>query len=157
MTDFTNGIEAEFWDDDPDAETLTHKTLASAVEFYVEEECGPTNNKPEFLECLRVLAPCSFFGFKRATIEWSLIESIAADLAEQTMVCGLEEMLPDDLRSCDRELQKRLAKAFGSVLLVELVESGQWRPWRCDQVGQVTLTAVQMEELMRQHCPHWFE
>lgn len=198
MADYANGLEADYWDDDPDAESLTHKTLSDAVEFYVEQECGaapsartyvrPTitappgyviaqvdysseeiriaaklmrsqeakDRKVAFLECLRVLSRRSFFAWKRSAVDQTMISSIASDLAGRTLEVGLEEMLsPDGLRPCDKALQHRLEVEFVAVLRDQLVH-GEWRPWNCEQVGQVTLTAVQMEAMMREHCPHWF-
>lgn len=169
LIDLTNGNAVDYWDDDPDSEDLFHKTLPSAVEAYVEQECGvPPQSRltrefitrectdERFLECLRVLPSRSFFAFRRTTVEEPLIQSIARDLAERTMEDGLEELLdPNGLRPSDKALQQRLEVAFGAALREQLV-NGQWRPWHCEQVVQVTLTAMQMEEMLRQCNPHWF-
>jgi hypothetical protein len=158
MTEYTEGIEAEFWDEDPYADALAHKTLEAAVAIHIKNLCGtgPEGPRVEFLECLRALTPRSFFAWKRGAVHRGMVDAIAANLAETVVNYELEELLdPNGMRPCDKELLRRLETAFSAVLHEQLIEA-HWKPWHCDRVGQVTLTAVQMEAMMREYNPHWF-
>lgn len=109
-----------------------------------------------FLECLRVLEPRVFYGWKRSTVDHAMVAAIASNLAETTVCYELEELRdPDGLQSRDRELMRRLEAGFAEVLQRELID-GPWTPWHCDRVGEVRLTGVQMEAMMREHRPDWF-
>ena len=164
----------DYWDDDPLPESFAHTSLEQAVEYYVEASCGREPLPPpghseawiaarmasrtqRFLECLRVLEPRVFYGWKRTVVSPEMVSAIASNLAETTVCYELEELRdPDGLQGRDRELMRRLEAGFAEVLQRELID-GQWTPWHCDRVGEVRLTAVQMEEMMRVHRPDWFK
>lgn len=151
MSEFTNGIEADFWDVDPDVERLSSESLAEAAANYVE---GWRSKEP-LSAVIAELAPFTFYAWKRQTVSQETIRGIAISLGEH-VIEGLEEYVdPDGDNDSDEALESRLQEAFAEILKRELT-AGEWQSWGCEKIGKVELNAAQIEELLRGLHPHWF-
>jgi hypothetical protein len=152
MSDFTNGIQADYWSVDDAPERLAHESICAAVADYLEESAGAAGVQA----AIAGMAPITVHAWKRQSVTSELANSIAIDLAER-VIDDLEEYVdPDGENASDEALEMRLIGAFSKILKKELM-GGEWRPWACERAGTVTLTTEQVETMMRGLNPHWFE
>jgi hypothetical protein len=135
-----------------DPETLTCTEPEEALEQYLDGDLDPKMTVAEVVASIRA-RPITVTAYKPMEISdkqietWAdrLLETLAEDFSEEH---GDPDGGPGDGFPSDAE--KVLREAVTSIIR-------RSRVWSCAVVGKVTLTPDQIEELMREWCPDWFE
>lgn len=137
-----------------ESDTLTHRSAEEAVEDWVEswmERDGDVS------EVIREHAPCEITAYQTEVIGENWIRGLAESLleyAEERLVENFgdpndydkECIAPEDLKAC-------------LPAMIEMVRqvASHFQVRRCEPVATRTLTAEQVETMMREFNPGWFK
>lgn len=150
-------VEADYWECSEDADRLTHEHPVCALEYHFDElTCRLKPGSAE--EQIRAACPIQIWPWHRKSVP--PVE--AEGLAEHAMA-SVAEMLDEDEDYGDLDgtheifgnatLAKHLP-AFTAAVEALLADADVWA---CERGNPVTLTANEVIQLLREHCPEWFE
>jgi len=145
--------QAEYYDC-RESDTLTHQSAEEAVEDWLEFW---TERDDDVSEVIREHAPCEITAYQTQVIGENWVKGLAESLlehAEERLVENFgdpsdydkECIAPEDLKAC-------LPAMIEAVRQV----ASRFQVRRCEPVATRTLTAEQVETMMREFNPHWFE
>lgn len=150
-----DGIAADFWDCDDCPESLCNTDPVDALERHIDGWLSPGCDTVAIIR-----------GFGKVEITpWfrNKLNQGHIDDAVDRMLQLAEELLDEDEElgdpngdhNClaDKALKEHRPK------FVEAVKAlyAEAEPWGCEDGKPVVLTADEVIELMREHCPEWFE
>lgn len=141
--------DADFYDC-RDAERLSHETPEEAIDEYLD--CFAEHGSDIFSD-IRKATPLTVVAYRRVKPADQWIQRMARRILGDISECWDEEFGdPDGLRLSP------VAKSWSFPAAVELVlafiEQGMPRVY--EPIGEVTLSAEQVEEMMRKSRPEWF-
>jgi|SRR5688572_2586343 len=150
-------IQADFWDCNEHTEYLTHEAVDCAVEDYLHSRIRHGGDLSVEAQ-LRALAPLEVWPWRRHEIGLTQVEGATDELLEKAADYldddeeigdpgGYHECLPEEVRSKYRDRMRSLVADMYA----------EAEPWGCAPGDPVELSPDQVVELMRQHCPEWFE
>jgi len=144
---------AEFYDCF-DSESLTHGTPEEAVEAWVDFWM---DRDADITAVIREHAPCTVTAYRAEEIGEKWIQGLAESLLKRTEESLVEYFGNpndyDDECISDADLKACLP---AMVCAVQRVVS-HFHVRRCEPVATRTLNADQIEAMMREYCPYWFE
>lgn len=144
---------ATYWDARA-PEVLHHETLAEALEYYIDY-CSIKGESTS--ACIARVCPVTVAAYARN--EWTLArqEAFAGNMldrliedVDQDEEIGAGE---DGIDLTDEQYSACMAKAL--ELVSELAEHHQ--PYWCTEIGVVTFEAGEVERILRNHVPSWFD
>lgn len=142
---------AEFYDA-CDSEVYTATTPEEAVEawldFWMEPGC-------DVAALIREHAPCEVIAYRREVVSDEWIRSEAEWLFDRVSERFEEDFGNPDADPChaDADLDACMPAMMAAVR--QLVTRG--KVWRCERVATRVLNAEQIEAMMREYNPEWFE
>mgnify|MGYP000874416358 FL=1 len=132
-----------------DPECLTATEPDEAIEEYIDNQCWPKMTEAEFLAVVR--HPLTVTAYKRSVVPESQVKAWAESLTETLEESWAEEYGdPDGTHRLCREADAIMREAVTKIVASSTV-------WSCEDVGEVELTGAQVEALMREWRPDWFE
>lgn len=155
MTDFDG---ADYYSTDEDCETLEHEHPVSAIEYLVD---GYWPRKPMTVhEALGELGDITVYAWRRKPIpeiEWTAFGQHALE--------AMAEAFDEEYSSPDEGVLSRagvdeptLAKELGEVFRRYVSDGGKDNPvWCCTPCGERVYTRAEVETLLREENPGWFE
>jgi hypothetical protein len=135
-----------------DPETLTHEHPWDALEEYIDADLHPKMTAAEVVACIRARTitvtayrPMEITDKQIAAWSDALHEKLGEDFSEEhgDPDGGPCDAFPDDSEAV-------LLAAVTSIIRRSHV-------WGCEDVGKVTLTPDEIEEVVRKHRPDWFK
>ncbi len=144
--------EALFWDC-RDAENLTHSSPEEAIEEYLDYLY---EKDVSLLDQIKKICPLKVTGYAREEITPEFISGMAHRFAEK-FTEEIEEEYGDpegDHPMLSPEDEKSLPVAFQLAFSQILAKA---TVWRCKVVETKTFTAEEVETMMRESNPSWFE
>lgn len=135
--------------DDP--EELTHTEPADAIERHLDKFAEPGCN---MLKIIEEHSPITVECYMRVSISELDIEAKAEYLAEQAHDDWVDEYGGPDGNELGAAEVSLFAKAIAPHL-DRLYRSGQ--VWNCEKFGEVELSREEVEAVMREQRPDWFE
>lgn len=145
MTDYDT---AEFYDC-RDSERYEHESPLAAIEEYLDCFASPGC---DMVAVIRERSPITVTAYERETVTDDWIWSTARNLAE-FLVDGWEEDYgdPDGSGEFDeKDVAMGLEPAIREIIAGATV-------WRCEKCGERTYSAEEVEAMMREARPDWFE
>jgi hypothetical protein len=143
--------EAAYYTCDDDAEELSQETPAEAIVDWMDRMA---DGQP-IAEQIARMFPLTVYAHARdkVTEAWmhAQADSLAEDFEEQF---GQEYGDPDGDTNITKDSRAALAMAF-NVAIAQLVKVTP--VWRCSQVAERTYSAEEVEAILREHVPEWFE
>jgi hypothetical protein len=142
--------DADYYDCS-DPEELSHDTPEEAITYYLDGFATHKMTAEEALKEIRreVTVTC----YRRRKVTEAEIEHWASNLLESLGESFSDEHgNPNDDHPCDpfpEGAEKIMHDAVKAILEKAKV-------WSCEDVGEVTLTPDQVEQMMREENPHWF-
>lgn len=146
--------EADFYDC-RDSDRYTHHTPAEAVEEYLEMfmtlECDTSVMLTEH-------APVTITAYRRNTIPMRWLEQQAGNLLEQLAEAYAEAEEWPDPDGSDNGLGKAAELDAQPAMLAAVQKfMAHAKVWSCSKIGEVILNADEVEAMMREHRPDWWE
>jgi hypothetical protein len=154
------GIAADFWDCDEQAELLTHEYPQCAIEAQLDGWVDTSGKDAAVVEAqIRERGTIRVWPSTRATIDDERIQALTdhlLDAADEWL--DDQEDLGDPNDSCWRILGDAVKQANRPAMLevVRKLCAGA-SVWHCERGEPIELSPHDVIELMREHCPEWFE
>lgn len=150
MSDETDSYKNADLFDCCDSEELTYDSPGEAIEQLLD---GEFEKGEPIVDCIARLSPVTVHAYKRVKVR----EEWIAKEADSEIECLWEHFLdefwhPHDPPDVDVSAELRAAAAAMVRLAVE-----QWDVWKCEPAGKRTYSAAEVEAMMRDQCPTWFE
>lgn len=143
--------DALFYDTDDSAESLTHESVAAAIEYHFDA----MHSKDRTLEQdIAEYSPVTVYAWQRVGVSLE-------DYAE-TLVDHLEEAISEDdeygvCENANYDMFKYdRAKLIEAVASAIAPFSSQVMPWSCEQVAKREYSAQEVEAILRKECSEWF-
>jgi len=148
--DFNN---AKFYDADTDPETLTHEDPEVAIIEYFDDR-GDTGQ--ELLDWIERACPIKVDAYTPKEVEDSWVQREAEYLFETFEERFDEEYgdLNGDFRAWKNEDHTLCKQAIAQALRTTLERA---RVWQCEKVATREYSAKEVEAILRDSCPEWFE
>jgi hypothetical protein len=134
------------------SETLTHESPEEALADYVNAFLSPGCDTAAVI---REIAPVQVSAYERGAISKKDIENWAAFALEHVREHFADSYGDPDGADGIDDGAAEAAKPLMVTAIEKLVEGAQ--VWSCDNIAQRTYDAAEVEALVREHCPEWFE
>lgn len=134
-----------------DPETLSLESPEEAITEAVERDLTPEMSVAEKIAAIR--QPLTVTAYDPATVDDKQRDNWADALLENLGEFFSDEHGDPDGAPCDAfpaDAEQIMRAAVKSII-------DRTRVWRCEPVGEVTLTPDQVEEMMREENPEWFD
>jgi hypothetical protein len=145
--------EADFYDCE-DAEHLSHESPEEAVEYAIDRWATP---KSDMVKIIAEHAPITVTCYRRMLLDEKDHERIARSCADQAAEAWAEDWGDEDgtdgYQIVDADIKRALPQF---VAAVRALYSGK-EPWCCEPIARVPLDEEQVEAMMREHAPEWFD
>ena len=153
MTTIPDFPDADFYDCE-DTERLSHESPEEAVEYLVY--CWATP-KSDMVKLIAEHSPLTVTCYRRMKLDEKDYERIARSCADQAAEAWAEDWGDedgiDDYQITDADINRALPTFVEAVRAIY----SEKNPWPCEPCGMVALDAAQIEAMMREHAPEWFE
>lgn len=142
-----------------DSETLSHRTIEDAVEYYIDMFLTPKMTPEETEAEIRRVSPISVYCYARS--EWTavkrawyteVVKDYLFDLFDEDEDFSHPEYTANE-RITPEDRSKILAKAGELVSAFSEVAV----PWGCNCIGTILLWEDEAVAMMRKENPGWFE
>ncbi len=134
-----------------DSEALTHTTPEEAVEAWLDGWMEPGC---DVLAVIRERGECEITAYRHETVDAQDIDSIANGLLDDLSDWFSRTLGNPNGSDSDDEARKG-SLPFMRQAVQEFVAAS--RVWRCERVATRTLEADEIEAMMREYNPSWFE
>ena len=135
-----------------DSDTLFHGEEEEAVADWLDGWMSPGC---DVLAVIRERAPIEVVAYEREVMPESFAASVAGHLVEQAIETWGENFGPaDDPPDVDDAAIKAAAEAVTAALRTLYATM---TVWSCRPVSKRVLSAEEVEAMMREHAPEWFE
>jgi hypothetical protein len=148
---FTNAL----YFDCREAEEYTHSSPEEALEEYFDLHY---DKDVPIIDLIAKHAPITMTGYDREPVSEAWMQGTAESLHE-----SLEEIFGDEFGDPDGQwLQQRERDGAGEKIRRALIDAvrvavASWDVWRCVAVGKKEYSAEEIEAVLREQCPEWFE
>lgn len=153
---------ADYYDCADNAEHLEHGTPVDAIAAYVYDWAEVMPDKPDVAKFIaeemtlqeRTLGAFTVTAYARMVITENDLRTAAEMAAEYAL-----EQLDDEYGDPDGGYATEDAPLLADALLPTLREwvKEHFHVWNCKRVAQRTYTAAEVDALLREHRPEWFE
>ena len=150
MTEAPQFPDADFYDCDKDTEEFYWASPVEAVEKWL---AGCWSPPPDVLAFIRAQSPLTVYCWRRVTFGEADIVSFA--IAAQERVADEWADGYSDPESFPRP--ETFAQPLPEFIAAVRAFTKDRKPWRCEVCAEVTLTAEQVEAMMRAKKPEWFD
>ena len=135
-----------------DSDSLSHTSPEEAVESYLEGLLYPCTGLTT--EKLAAAGSVTVGCYEREEIPPKFASSLAAYLVERLD----DEFAESEYANQDGDAEPARKAAAHPHMLAAVEAYLKAEPvWPCKKVKEVTLTPEQVEAMMREHCPEWFD
>lgn len=132
-----------------DSENLSHECVEDAVEELVEALCEP---RCDVGRAIRDHGPVTVNAYRRQEIAPNWIANTADCLSEL-----LGERFAEDYGGPDDDNPEPSAQAQAALVQAVRIFVAEQRVWQCEPIGAYTYAVEEVEAMMREHCPDWFD
>lgn len=151
MSDFDGH---DYYDFDKGGE-LRHESVGELIADWADTNCSRVGEPVSVT--LDLVPPAGLFvaAWQRRKIEERYI--IAAALAATDTACeSIDEEFgdPEGSPSFYDHAHEQLAASIADALREALVD---WTPWTCERVAERRFSRDEVEAILREECPEWFE
>lgn len=138
-----------------DRGNLSYEDPAEAVSELLDDS---HENGVSIADCIAKVSPIELHCYNRRTVTNDWIEDLAGVLIEDVEERFCEEFYQADNYGDSAPFDKE-SRAAATKSMIEAVKAvvGDVKPYDCEEIAMVMLEAEQVEEMMREHCPEWFE
>ena len=139
--------------DAQDSETLSHETIADAIEAHLDLLMEPGC---DVSKVIRDHSPVVVRALRRMDVDQGWLVGVARNALEQTAEAFGETFGDPDAgdNGLDQEAEDAALPAMIEAVRA-FVKHGD--VWACEEVGSYTYTVEEVEALMREHRPDWFD
>lgn len=147
----TNAYEnADFYDACSNPEDLRHESPEEAIEHMLDRLPGDN-----ILEMIADRSPCKVVAWSRREVPEREVGGWAAQAAEEFTERFAEEYgSPDGDDGFTNEITQALTEGLQAIFR-KTIDSVTI--WACEEVAVREYSAAEVEAIMREHCPEWFE
>lgn len=134
-----------------DSETLHHTSPEEAVEAWLDHWMEPGCDVRKIIE----EHECEITAYRRESVTEDWIRSHTEGLLEHLAECLAEDFgNPSGDECIDDEALKGCMPAMMAAVRQVATEA---HVWRCERIASRVLDEDEVETMMREHNPHWFE
>jgi hypothetical protein len=141
-----------------DAEEYTHSSPEEALEEYFDLHY---DKDVPIIDLIAKHAPITMTGYDREPVSEAWMQGTAESLHE-----SLEEIFGEEFGDPDGQWLQHRERAddngAGAKVRATLIDAvraavASWDVWRCVAVGKKEYSAEEIEAVLREQCPEWFE
>lgn len=142
-------LPGDIYDADTEPERLIHDDPLEAI----EAKCDDVDASEGLTAAIRSLAPLTVTAYKRERVTDAWVQGVAERVIDRVSE-DFDEAYgdPEDFDAIAVTDQHR---ALAQSLVRTMTRAAH--VWRCEPSGEVTLTADELEALMRIECPEWWD
>ena len=146
--------DADYYDWRRYTEELSYTTVEEALAAMFDDVAGGVS----FVEVLARQGPVTITAYRRKAITTSDHHALAIDLRDFFHDRITEDFgdLDGDMPSLDGDAERELQVGL-EALIARIIRDHDIQPWQCEEVARREFSPAEVETIMRDFCPEWFE